>query len=73
MSNIQKIINDSFFIKDIDYEEELSDITISNIENVQLEKFYQNNLNFSEDNLLELIEVMNYLDNKDIHLLIESF
>jgi len=64
MEHIKEIINDSRTIKDVDYDEELSDIIISNIENIQLRKFYQNNLNFSEYNLLELIEVMNFLDNK---------
>ena len=67
MSNIKEIINDSVLTKDIDYDEELSDITISKIENIQLRKFYQNNLNFSEDNLLELIETMSYLDNKYLY------
>ena len=64
MTIISEIIKDSKLFDNIELEEELSDILMEKINNKQLERFYLHKLNFLKDEITELIEVMNYLDNK---------
>ena len=56
---IKKLIEDS---KGLD--KEFPEYFVQTIENKNLKKFYSNDLNFTRDELVELINILSYIDNK---------
>ena len=66
ISLTSKIIKDSKMFENIDTDEELSEYTIQKVNNKQLIRFYQGDFLFTKTEILELLDIMNFLDNKNL-------
>jgi len=61
---ISQIIKDSKTLEAIDLDEELPEQLIEKLNNKQLLRFYQKDFLFTKKEIIELLNIMNYLDNK---------
>ena len=61
-----QIIKDSKILQNFNLEEDIPDDFIDAINNKQLQRFYQNDHLFTKDEIIELLNVMSYIDNKNL-------
>ena len=64
MEYIEQLIKDSKTLQDFGFVDELPQNLLNIIENKLLVKFYNNKLDFSENEIMELFNIFDYLNNK---------